>query len=665
MLLASLLAAVTLTIDSRTPVATFDPRIAFGATIDAHPAGENAAIFTPANVAAMRSAGFHALSYRLATELSGEAWHWNPRGSWSDARQPQGYWTSSDVPAAPIELSYGYRLPRRGNTLDQALNDSYSRIDDGDLSTFWKSNPYLRDRPQWLLVDLGAARRVSAMRIAWGEPFAARYRIEWWSGDDPINNPEHGDWIAFSAGIVAGGAGGERRLALGGAPGAVRYVRVLMTQSATHAQSTADWRDGAGFAVRELSLFDREGHELVRHGKSNKTQSVIWVSSTDPWHRAVDRDPGLEQLGLDRVFATGLTGGQPMLTPVALLYGTPEDAAAEVRYLAARHYPVERIELGEEPDGQELSPEDYAALYLRWADAIHAAAPRLQLGGPALQSTNDRIAFWRDARGRTSWMGRFVASLREHNRLADLSFFSFEWYPFDNLCVPPRQQLIEAPRILERVLRRWQDEGVPRSIPWLATEYGYSSYAGQPEVDLYGALFNTELVAQFLSLGGSSAYFYGLEPDVLLRELHCPTYGNLLLFLSDEEHHIRYRLAAYHAARLLTTVWTAPAGTHELYPVRSTTATLSAFAVKRPDGTFALLILNKDAQAVTVRLPGGRLEVHQFSPRQYVWHPAGEHGHPAPDDPPRTFHARDHVELPPMSISVVVLRTAPQSGGGP
>lgn len=668
LLAATLLAAAltpTLTIDPTRVVATFDPRSAFGATIDAHEAGENDAIFTRENVAAMRSAGFHPLSYRLATELCGEAWHWNPRGSWSDPQHQQGYWTSSDELRAPIDASYGYRLPRRGNTLDQARNDSYSRIDDGDPATFWKSNPYLDDRPQWLFVDLGEPRAVASIRIAWGSPFAAVYRVQHWSGDDPINRPDAGRWIDFPHGLVREGHGGEATLPLlddDGDAVTARHVRVLMTQPVTRSSGEGDWRDDAGFAVRELSLFDGDGRDLVRHGRTNATQSIVWVSSTDPWHRASDLDRGVEQLGIDRVFATGLTNALPMLTPVATLYGTPDDAAALLRYVRDRQYPVKRIELGEEPDGQFVSPEDYATLYLKFADALHAIDSELALGGPAFQSTNDFIAFWPDEHGKTAWMGRFVDFLRERERLDDFAFFSFEWYPFDNLCVEPHPQLLEAPAILARVLQRWRDEGVPPTIPWLATEYGYSSYAGQPEVDLEGAMFNTEFVAQFLALGGGAAYFYGLEPDVLLREQHCPTYGNLLLFLSDEEHRIRYPLATLQAARLLTTVWSEASGTHSLLAVDGTSTTLSAFAVRRPDGRIALLILNKDLRATTAKIrlgdrSAGAAEVHQFSSREYVWHARAERGSPSPDLPPRTFRigAKAAVPLPAMSISVVLM----------
>src|ERR1041384_6064658 len=66
------------------PSSQFDSSHAFGAAIDGHEKGELNQMLSRENVSEMLSAGFKPVSYRLRTELAGEAWHWNPKGSWSE-----------------------------------------------------------------------------------------------------------------------------------------------------------------------------------------------------------------------------------------------------------------------------------------------------------------------------------------------------------------------------------------------------------------------------------------------------------------------------------------------------------------------------------------------------------------------------------------------------
>ena len=119
------------------------------------------------------------------------------------------------------------------------------------------------------------------------------------------------------------------------------------------------------------------------------------------------------------------------MIPIAMIYATPEDSVAEIAYIEKRGYPISYVEMGEEPDGHYTPPEDYAALYVQWATALHKLDPKLQLGGPIFTGVNKDIETWPDAQGRTSWTARFIDYLKAHGSLADLSFFSFEHYPMD------------------------------------------------------------------------------------------------------------------------------------------------------------------------------------------------------------------------------------------
>jgi hypothetical protein len=659
----------TVTVDAGRVLNEFRPDRALGAGLDGHSQGDTRQIYTAANARAMRSAGLAPISYRLRTELGVEAWHWSPSGRFSAG--DRGYWTSAGKGAA---ATYGYRLPRRGDSVDQANDDGYSRLDDGDPRTFWKSNPYLDEHfthethPQWALIDLRHTQPVDAIRIDWGAPYATRFEVQYWVGPSAIalNGHPPGTWASFGSWR---GRGGRQTLRLARRPRSVRFVRVLLSASShTAPPGSRDVRDRLGYAIRELYLGRLQARgfaDLVRHSPRGPRQTITYVSSTDPWHTAAGIDHGVEQPGFTTILRSGLTNGLPMLVPVPVLYGTPADALAELRYLRRLHVPLRGVELGEEPDGQLSSPEDYGALYVQYARAIHREFPGLPLGGPGFQTSIPDWLAWPDARGNRSWTGRFIGYLRSHGALGELAFYSFEWYPFDNTCAAPGPQLARSASTLATVVRAQFADGLPRTIPLVITEYGYSAFAGQAEVDLPGALLNADVAAGFLALGGQSEYLYGYEPDTLIRELpSCNTWGNLTLLLSDGERHVRHQLPTYWAARLLTQQWTQPGdGAHRMLAARTSGVDprlLGAYAVRRPDGRTALLLLNKDpSRPLGVTLHGlpGTLDVYSYGPAQYAWQADGEHGHPIRELPPVQSEQRGNgLVLAPFSLTVVRTR---------
>jgi hypothetical protein len=634
----------------------------------------------------MLSAGLEPLTYRLRTELAGEVWHWNPRGNWSDADHSCGYWTSDSSTAAPINLSYGYRLPRRGNTIDQANDDGYSRISDGDTCSFWKSNPYLdpyytkepvEAHPQWVTIDLGQVRQVDWVHIHWGHPYAQQFQVEYWPGNDPMHlHPDQtDDWRVFPQGIVSDSAGGDQVVPLGRK--SAQFLRIVMRNSShSNPDATKDIRDKLGFAIREIEAgnTDAGGNfaDLIRHAPDRHRQTVVYVSSTDPWHRAQDIDFKIEQPGLDFILQSQLTRHLPSLVPVGVLYDTPDNAVAEVSYFKARNYSLEGIELGEEPDGQWCSPEDYAALYTALAGRLHTIAPEVKLGGPSLQSFEGRLLTWTDQAGNRAWMNRFLNFIRA--RAAPFQFLSFEYYPFDDVCSEAAPQLLETAPRLRDMLSSLHQDGVPSAIPWFMTEFGYSVFAGRPEVEMAGALFQVDTVGTFLSGGGARAYLYGYEPNYLEDELKC-SWGNLMMLQLDNKRGALNRLATWYGARMLSHDWMQPVDrVHEVFEVTTSYSALTVYALRRPDGQWALLAVNKDPRRTVLFHPefqfakaqglvsfAGEVELIQFSAEQYLWKDDGPDGHPVRSRPPAQTRLPASIpcQLPPYSLSVLRGHLAP------
>jgi hypothetical protein len=116
---------------------------------------------------------------------------------------------------------------------------------------------------------------------------------------------------------------------------------------------------------------------------------------------------------------------------------------------------------------------------------------------------------------------------------------------------------------------------------------------------------------------------------------------------------------------------------HKVYPVSSdmrdsqNRVVTTAYAVERPDGQWAVMLINKDhdnphpvritfrdADAKVDRAFRGPLKVITWGAAQYVWHPAGADGYADPENPPiaasMMADANTSFTLPKASITVIL-----------
>ena len=691
-------AAQTVTVDA-TPshvVNRFSPLYALGSTVDRVPSNATDVFFRPDQIEKVLSAGWGVISYRQNTDLFVQAWHWNPKGSWSDPAG-KGYFTGEATPTGEmIRHSYGYSLPHRGFTRNGGTEfDGYSRLDDGDAESYWKSNPYLASQftgendslhPQWVVIALDKKEKLNAIRIQWSEPFARDFQVQYWLGDgDAMDEQDKGAWRDFPSGAVTDGNGGDPTLLLSPSPVTTKFVRIWMTRSSNTCDShgSADRRNCVGYAIRELYLGTmNERHEFkdLLHHSPDQKQTLTLCSSVDPWHQpsdlyvAPDRMESGDQPGFDLFFTSGITRGLPAIVPVAMLYSTPDDAAAQMSYIKARGYHVSYIEMGEEADGQYMLPEDYGALYLQFANALHRVDAGLKLGGPAFQGVSEDIKVWPDAQGRTSWFGRFLDYFKAHSRMQDLSFMSFEHYPYDG-CDTPWENLYQEPELITHIMQVWRDDGLPPGVPLLDTET--NAHGGEASVDIFGALWLADSVAGFLIAGGQSTHYYH---DLSYSPPHpiCPnSWGTYHLFMVDDHYQILQPTSQFFATQLITQEWAQPKDAeHLLYrasgDVRDSQGhvLVTAYALHRPDGQWSLMLINKDHDhPQQVRVLFHDSDVHQnatfvgkvtmitFGKEQYEWHPDRKKGHAEPDGPPATLTlSGEHgtkYNLPAASVTVL------------
>src|ERR1700730_13317711 len=117
-------------------VNTFSPPHSLGAAIDRLRTGTPDKLLANPLLKEILGAGWQTVTYRQNTELMVEAWHWNPRGAWSNAEKQEGYFVGSGTPTDEmIHNSWAYPLPHRG--FSRGDGNGWSRSTDGKPNSYW------------------------------------------------------------------------------------------------------------------------------------------------------------------------------------------------------------------------------------------------------------------------------------------------------------------------------------------------------------------------------------------------------------------------------------------------------------------------------------------------------------------------------------------------
>jgi hypothetical protein len=664
---------------------SFDPDSSLGSSIDVLSHDGIDKVYTPHILQESLSAGWGPITYRNNSELRMAAWHWTENGTWSDPAHKSGYFTGSTDLKEPVRYILSYALPHRG------FSTSGDRPLQGPNLTYWKSNPYLTSKftgesdalhPQWVVVDLKSEKPVNAIRIAWASPYATTYKVEYWVGKRALDWDEgpQGEWKTFSAGAIRNGQGGTVTLKLSDAPVTTQYMRIMMTESSNTCDlhGSEDVRNCVGYAIQGIHVgsVDFNGNFVEPQKNSGEKPTTYNTSSIDPWHSAADVNASgaYQHSGFDLFFSSGLTNNLPAMIPVTLLYGTPDDAAAQIAYLEKRGYRIGYVELGEEPDGKHAMPEDYGALYIQWADAIHKVDAQLKLGGPVFEGVNEDIRLWPDAQGRVSWMGRFVDYLKMHGRISDLAFVSFEHYPFDP-CDITWKTLYTEPRLMKHILQVWRDDGVPTEVPLMVTENHLAAELTGPMTTIFAALWLADNVGSFFEGGGAAFYHSPIQPQGIQKS--CLGYASWSNFVSNKDYDIKGYTSPYFAAHMINLEWAQHrSGVHQMFPsstdIKDDQGNLlvTSYALHRPDGNWSIMLVNRDEtnpHRVRVQFEdssskksvsfSGPVMLVTFGSEQYVWINDGPNSHADPDHAPvatsQQASPQTVFSMPKASITVL------------
>jgi hypothetical protein len=342
--------------------------------------------------------------------------------------------------------------------------------------------------------------------------------------------------------------------------------------------------------VTLIALMHALGDAGVLRIGGNTSERTVW----GPAGAAAPDSIVITPKAIDRLAATLRVLGWKLIYGLNLARGTPEAAADEAVYVAHALGPLLlAFQIGNEPDGfgrwTGVRPPTYdvaafTAEWLRFAAAIRARVPDAAFAGPDVVAAPD-------------WVPAFAAAAPPG--LVLMTQHHYAEGPADNPRVTlPR--LLQSGGEIEPVLHRLAEASRSAGLPYRIAETNSVFNEGEPGVSdtLGAALWGLDLMFRCAAAGCAGINFHGGDHN--LRPERNKAYSPI----------VRGPDGGLRGAPLYYGMLTfAEVGRGSLVPTRvdASPSGPSAFAVRAPDGSLRVCLINKDSPgAIRVSISPGR-----------------------------------------------------------
>lgn len=589
--------------------------------------------------------------FRFPNGSYSDIYHWNGAGSFTT----DSVWVAKD---SVYKQGWTGESIHRGQT----NGTSASAITDGKLDSYWWSNPDHPGASGWFSLDLSSAKSVDSIVLWLGGVRPDSIQILRWAGENAIWPPPHAqmDGAAWTevARLPASDVVGFKL----GAAASVRYLGVRPIGVLAN-----------GWQVREMKVF-KAGRASTTNVANGSTQTKVYAASAHPACRSTKFVPNWD-FDTYMKWIRNYPGAIPLIC-VNYGTGTPEEAAAWIHYAnKVKGYGIKRWQVGNESSGEweeggTVTARQYAERFVKFARAMRAEDPTIEIEGPVLAGTDFTTQASGDFDGR-SWMQGFLAYVDSVEKVAGIRLvdgIDFHNYPYWFTSAPSAAAMFNACDksgaqydSLSALMGRTIADPLSRQI--LMTEFNTSTVSSSLEMEAAGGTAAGLQFAHFIQRFGDRGLTNTWELYTGIQKGPDGTFGSLSVMTSPTRgtwSSLNYPPnASFWTTRTIVRQWLDETGGDTIVPVDQV-AGARLFAV-RNKGRVSVLAFNMTEDSVALTLdatmfPNGG-DILSWGTGEYLWTGTDADARAIPDNGPssKQFAAgwTGASKIPPFGMLVV------------